>query len=448
MRFAALVFPVLTAAVLHAQGLRATDDLNRRGDGVNHLELWVESVQTHRGGVPDEATRRIAGWTTLELDELLIDLPSLIKLMDDPRGDVFSVWIERGRNAGRRRVVYSGSELDRLRRLARAAGGRDPVKAIAPNDEARIVAAQNRLLKRGAALHTTIALNRQDQTDARPANPFITNWEGVIQFNDGRQTGLDGRANHWRFARTLLDLVTPSPSRDSDVRDWYRASSAVLLRNLLLYVDHFDQALRLFPDDPLLLMFGGSFHEALASSGVQSFVRSATLPRGVVLRVGSPRTELGRAEPLLQRALKIDPRAAEARVRLGRVLSLQARHADALSELRRLDSSAPSILQYYGNLFAGDAAEALGRVDEARAAYERAAKLYPLAQAPRLALSHLAESAGNRANAIQVIEPVLTAQREPAPEDDPFWTYFTAAGRDAGALLATAYRTLSEEAAP
>ena len=440
----ALVCATLTTASLHAQ--REQRDLNRRGEGVTRLEFWVESVQAHRAGIPDEATRRISGWTPQDLAELIIDLPSLLKLMDDPDGDAFSVWIEEGRNAGLRRVVYSGSELDRLRRLARDAGGRARGERPSPADQARVAAAQNRLLKRGAILHTTVALNPRDNTDAQ-TNPLTTRWEGSIQFADGRQIGLDNRANHWRFSRTLLDRVTPAPSRDSAVRDWYRASFAALLRDLQLHIDHSEQALRLFPEDPVLLTLGGNLHEALASSRVQAFAKSAVVPRGITLKVSSPRTELARAESLFRRALKIDARAADARVRLGRVLSLQERYADSVSELRQLDASAPQLLQYYGSLFTGEAAEAMNRADDARTAYERAAALYPRAHAPRLALSQLATSTGNATRAAEDLEKVLAAPA-PAPEDDPFWTYYMAPERDLNALLATAFRELSAEAAP
>jgi hypothetical protein len=100
-------------------------------------------------------------------------------------------------------------------------------------------------------------------------------------------------------------MVMPRPSSDSAVLDWYRASSSALLRDFQMHVDHFDQALRLFPDDPLLLMFAGSLHEGLASTRVQEFIRSVVLPAGVTLKVGSPRTELERAEALLRRSVKI-----------------------------------------------------------------------------------------------------------------------------------------------
>jgi tetratricopeptide (TPR) repeat protein len=198
-------------------------------------------------------------------------------------------------------------------------------------------------------------------------------------------------------------------------------------------------------------MLGGSLHEALASSQVQEFVRSATA--GITLTVGSTRTELGRAETLFKRSLSIDPRNAEARIRLGRVLSQQERHLDALNELRRVDASAeaasaPPMLQYYGSLFAGDAAEALGRIDEARAAYERAATLYPMAHAPRFAVSQLAARAGNTVAASDTLEVVLARSTDPATDDDPFWTYYEAAGRDADALLEEAYRALTAEVTP
>jgi tetratricopeptide (TPR) repeat protein len=429
MRYAcpsALVCVVLAGVTTHAQLFGDSRDLNRRGDAVSRLQFWVDAVQSHRAGAPDEATRRIARWTWEELEDLTLDLRSVLKLIDNPRAEVFSVWVEDGRRSGDRRVVYTRSERERLRRIASTA-------------------ARNQLLKRGAAMHTTIAINRPDPTETRTANPFVTKFEGVVRFTDGRQLGLDRRANHWKFVRGLLDLVTPHPSRDDAVREWYRASSAVLLGRLHLHDDHFEQAVRLFPDDPLLLMFAGSFHEALSSASVQGFVRSALQTRGVVFRIDSTSTELRRAESFYRRALTIDPGAAEAGVRLGRVLSLLERNAEALTQLPRLDASAPPMLRYYETLFTGAAAEALGRLDEARTAYERAAELYPRAQAPRLALSQLAGRTGDSARAIEAIKNVLSATQEPGLEDDPFWMYYSAAGRDADVLLAQAYQALFAE---
>jgi tetratricopeptide (TPR) repeat protein len=343
--------------------------------------------------------------------------------------------------------VYTGSELDRLRRLAVSLGGRDLRNVSTADYERQVLAARNRMLKRGALLHTAIALTNPRDVRTGPVAPFLVRRDAVILFADGRQVGVDRAANQWKFARALLGLVRPAASADSGVRAWYRASSAVLLLEVHLHVEHFNEALRLFPDDAMLAMFSGSLHEALASSHVQEFIRSATPPAGITLTVGSTRTELGRAETLFKRSLSIDPRKTEARLRLGRVLSRQERHADALDELRRMDASAPPTLQYYGSLFAGDAAEALGRGEEARAAYERAAALYPKAHAPRFALSQLAARAGDTIAASQTLELVLS-RPDPSPDDDPFWTYHEAVGRDADALLAEAFRALIAEATP
>ena len=454
-RLSTILSVAATAATLHAQtipNLQSTD-LNRRGAGVNRLHVWVESIRLRDAGNTDEAVARVAQWTSAELDDLWIELQMLHLLMDDPRRSSFQAWVDSPRGQLSRRAVYTGSELDRLRRLALSLGGRDHRRVSTPDYDRQVLAARNRMLKRGAVLHTAVALTNPRDVRTGPVNPFSARRDAVILFADGRQVGVDRAANQWKFARALLGLVRPAASADSGVRAWYRASSAALLREMHLHSEHFNEALRLFPDDAMLTMLGGSLHEALASSQVQEFVRSATPPMGITVTVGSTRTERGRAETLFRRSLSIDPRNAEARLRLGRVLSLQDRHLDALNELRRVDASvpadasAPAVLQDYGSLFAGDAAEALGRMEEARAAYERAAALYPKAHSPRFALSQLAARAGDTIAASQTLELVLSGP-DPAPDDDPFWTYLEAAGRDADALLAEAYRALTSEATP
>ena len=448
-----------TAVALHAQSIPnpQSTDLNRRGASVDRLHVWVESIRQRDSGNGDEAVAGVARWTSSELDDLWIEVQALHKLMEEPRQSSFNFWVDGPRGQVSRRIVYTGSELDGLRRLALSLGGRDDRKVSTPDYDRRVAAARNRILKRATVLHTDVALTHPRDVQTGPPSPFAARRDSVILFADGRQVGVNRAANQWKFARALLGLVRPSASADTAVRAWYRASSAALLREMHLYSDHFNEALRLFPDDAMLAMLGGSLHEALASSQVQEFVRSGTA--GITLTVGSTRTELGRAETLFKRSLSIDPRNAEARIRLGRVLSQQGRHADALNELRRVDASAradasaeaasaPAMLQYYGSLFTGDAAEALGRIDEARAAYERAATLYPMAHAPRFAMSQLAARAGNTVAASDTLEVVLARSTDPATDDDPFWTYHEAAGRDAGALLEEAYRALTAEPTP
>ena len=53
-----------------------------------------------------------------------------------------------------------------------------------------------------------------------------------------------------------------------------------------------ERALRLFPNDAEVLFQAGCLHETLASSRVQAVLRSATIPRGLVMSFGSERSEL------------------------------------------------------------------------------------------------------------------------------------------------------------
>ena len=234
---------------------------------MDRLHVWVESVRLRDAGNTDEAVARVAQWTPAQLDDLWIELQSLHELMENPRhSSAFQAWIDSPRGGFSARVVYTGSELDRLRRLALSLGGRDPRKVSTPDYDRQVRAARNRMLKRGTLLHTAVALTNPRDVVAGPVSPFSTRRDASILFADGRQVGVDRAANQWKFARAILGLVRPVAPADSGVRAWYRASSAVLLREVHLHADHFNEALRLFPDDAMVTMLGGGLHEAFASS--------------------------------------------------------------------------------------------------------------------------------------------------------------------------------------
>jgi tetratricopeptide (TPR) repeat protein len=93
-------------------------------------------------------------------------------------------------------------------------------------------------------------------------------------------------------------------------------------------------------------------------------------------------------------------------------------------------------LQYYANLYLGREEQALGRRDAARAAFERAASLYPRAQSPYLALSQLARRYGDRPGAWVALQPLLGLPARAPDREDPWWDYYGSAGRHADALLA------------
>ena len=79
---------------------------------------------------------------------------------------------------------------------------------------------------------------------------------------------------------------------------------------------------------------------------------------------------------------------------------------------------------------------ALGNREAARAAYDRAAQLFPQAQSPLLALSEIARRSGDRNGAMRAIDRLFTLSGADRDEhDDPWWWYYTEQARDAEDLL-------------
>ena len=152
------------------------------------------------------------------------------------------------------------------------------------------------------------------------------------------------------------------------------------------------------------------------------------------------------AESLFRRALAADASHAEARVYLGRLLAQLGRSQDAARELRAaVAATRDPLLLFYGELFLGEVNESLGDLDGAKRSYERARTLYPTAQSAQLALSQLAERAGDRRGAF---ERVAAAAGIGDKAIDPWWDYHAAPGRDASSRLARMYAALSEGSRP
>jgi tetratricopeptide (TPR) repeat protein len=269
-----------------------------------------------------------------------------------------------------------------------------------------------------------------------------THQRTTLHLDDGRQQGLDQSVSHLEVARRLLDLVRPNPERDARgyperdamVRQWYRATSAILLQTEHLDFDHFRDAMRLFPDDAEVLFLAGALHETLAGPLVQDGLRTARLPTGLSYPVEGERDELRLAEGLFRRSLEADPTRVEAHLRLGRVLGLLGRHEDAVTELRAAAGPEP-LVEYYRALFLGRALDATGAVEQARASYHRAAELFPRAQSPYIALSEAAMRAGDRATAQLAMQSVWELSDASPEGDDPLWNYHVTAGRSGQGLL-------------
>jgi tetratricopeptide (TPR) repeat protein len=439
---------------------------------LERLEQWLKAAARHAPGEDDEALTEAAEWPNSDLKKLWIDVNALvqiIRLPPDRRPTRFSIRSENQKTPTQ--VRYTPAQFRRLTVLACAAGGRlndpecitmraaDELDADLRQLSALVRAAKGRgddnyIVRRGALLHGDVAMLAPLSMEA-PGDVWPTG--GLERFrmeiSDGQEVDFRQSAVHWEIARMLLDFVRPrdtdraDPGHDDMVRQWYRATAAWMQLREDHDRIHLDRARALFPNDPDILFLSASQHETYGGVPIQTAVRSAVLPTGVTMDVGSESVELRQAEGLFRRVLELRPGYAEARMRHGRVLGGLAKHADAASELRRAVGDLTDSQQlYYAELFLGAEEGMLGNREAARASYDRAAELFPQAQSPLLALSEIARRSGDRNGALRAIDRLFALSGEGRDEhDDPWWWYYTTQARDADDLLDALYQPFLAE---
>lgn len=291
----------------------------------------------------------------------------------------------------------------------------------------------NHLLKRGALLHSDVAMlvpERARQFQGLPSWPA----ESAVIARDGQSLGSQAPTGHWRLARTLLDRVAPNPARDETVRAWYVAVAAFLQgwRQHSVSLVHLDHARRLLRSDADIWFYSGVMHETFASAALQEAAATSTRKTTIQTR----RSELDQAARDLRLVVTAAPEHVEARLRLGRVLHLLGNQEASAAHLRAALAGADDVLlTYYGELFLGATQQALGRRAAARECFERAAALRPDAQSPLVGLSHLARLGGNRKAAVGFIERIASLSPDPAEREDPWWDYDLAPSRHVDQLL-------------
>ena len=177
------------------------------------------------------------------------------------------------------------------------------------------------------------------------------------------------------FAPGSTRKLGSDPGADETVRRWYLAVNGYMQATEQMEAWHVDRSVQLFPRDSEMLFFAACAREWFSGPQVQNTLQSTNLARDLFNLVGSEDDELGRAERLFRESLEREPRRNEARIRLGRILGRRGRHKEAIVELRRATMETKNrLLLYYGNMFLGAEADALGLGDEARKAYSRAAE--------------------------------------------------------------------------
>jgi tetratricopeptide (TPR) repeat protein len=125
--------------------------------------------------------------------------------------------------------------------------------------------------------------------------------------------------------------------------------------------------------------------------------------------------------------------AAEAAACRGLLLVRLHRYDEALAAFYVSDAAGGDrTVRYFSALFRGRVLEALGRLDDAARAYERAASVMPGAQTPAVALASLWQRSGDPVAARRWAD---RAASTPIGAGDPWWWYWRGDLRHAGARL-------------
>jgi tetratricopeptide (TPR) repeat protein len=438
------------------------------------VQRWLTALMHHEPGEPDDAAKEVSAWSIGDLRQLWIDTNVLVKLIRNPKASSFSLRAEGQPRA--QEVHYPPVAFRRLQVLACVASGQAVNPDPAESSRCREIGAlnsvdaelqtlarrafasrqrrdDNYILRRGAILEADIGM--LVPLGSEPISPSSTLGPDRFRMtlSDGQGTAFRRVGVHWELARMLLDYVKPNgsdrvaPGRDEMVRDWYRATAAWMQDRQDYDTYHLDRAREVLPGDPIILFLSGTLAETYAAPHIQSAIRSAVAPAGMVFAVASDRAQLRQAEGFYRRALGADSSLPELHLRFGHVLLLLEHEAEAARELRvALDGEGDPVLRYYGTLFLGATEERLGHADAAREAYGEAGALYPSAQSPHLALSALARRLGDRATAFKEMQIVFELQHAEAPPDDPWWTYYKSQARNADDLLESLWRPFLAEA--
>jgi len=374
---------------------------------IRKIKEWRMAVANHTPGEPDAAAATIG--RSYDVETVLLAIAAVL-------GKESTKKLQYTRSTSYDGITIRRSPVPMISTDVVGSFG----AVIAPHLE--LTVSPNQVLKRGALLHTDIALLGL----GRGAE------DSLVQLYDGRVTGAVG-GRHWKYARLLLHWSASDPSRDAMILQWYIATTAYMFSqrqwgfvelNLLL-------ALKYFPTNPTILFYVGVLHEINAAPKAQN----ALFPNPTFY-FDSKDEERNLALKFFRQAIKADPNFAEARLHLGRVLGLIGKHEEAAEELRKAAAAVQDPqLQYFASLFLGIELMTMNRPDEARPQFMRARALYPDAQSPLLGLSRLAQKNGDIQDAYLSVQEIFKLPGRDSVGDDPWWNYDLSHARNATQLL-------------
>jgi tetratricopeptide (TPR) repeat protein len=406
---------LLVAAAALAMALSIAHAAPKIGpDDVVVLDRWVRAVRTHVPGRVDDALAGVAALTYDDRQHLNEALDAFFSGMSHAR---------------------AGTAID------------DADRAAQLGTEAARSPGANAFLERAAVLHADAVIFAA-RLPSPPPDSRDDDGAQLVSAADGEYEGTMHPSWHWTFGRELLDRIAPRPAADPFVARWYHAMIAYLFSGARYgeAAPLLRSAAVLLPDNASILFDRACLSETLGSPQVQSVLndpraRPVMPARDEPGRELTPVVPIGErqanadAEALFRHAIDADGSLVEARVRLGRLLLIRGRDAEAATMLATAIAAArePTVA-YLAHLFAARAATRLGRLDEADAHTDAALALFPGAQSAIIAKSYVALQ---RADAAGALDPInRLAQRDSrVPPRDPWSEYYLGAGRNSTALL-------------
>jgi tetratricopeptide (TPR) repeat protein len=250
---------------------------------------------------------------------------------------------------------------------------------------------------------------------------------------------------HLQAAHTLIDALgrrgSDSLQAQSFQRRWYLVMGTrfITMNELEAARTYIGAGLHAFPIDAPMLLASGMVAEASATTGggMMRAQHPAIRRRDPVLvdheaEFRKARANmLSTAEAAYRRALALEPRLDEARLRLGRVLSVRGDRVGARNELNRALAGAPGRrVQYLAHLFLGRVAADAGELPTAHTEYEAAQTAFPESQTPYVALAELADRRGLAETVQEVLGSMRQSERPDGRQqvEDPWWSYLFGGG--------------------
>jgi tetratricopeptide (TPR) repeat protein len=402
----------LAAGLVVAPTLRAQSPQPPIGPGIDGFIAWLDLAARHAPGVFDDSITQLRRTEVVRHFSLEEDLDALIEFIKDPALSV----------PKRRRRKFERDELIQLRNIAA---------------DARRHGTTDRLLRTIALLESDdLMLTGGERHVVVPPNSEIR--KDMIFSQDGISLEAVATPPNWRIARLAISAMSQDPATVRWARLWYEATTAFLFADRVQAVlpTHLEERRTAFRDDAGAWFDEGCLFDELAGPRFQHAMMDGRR-KGLYVKEHERDDALKQARKSFEEAVRLDPKHAEARVRLARVKLLQGDGKSSAAELKAVLPAlgGDEVLRYFGHLFLGAALESVGEEAAAMGAYREAAKLYPRATSPVVAIARLEPPSASDADSLEVL---LREDRRNA--DDPWLRYHMGPARRSQGLASVLWR--------